>query len=113
MLTSGRTERCTWPEVLRRYLLLTRSNTPVRDEDLVDRRYSLLPDDAMAVHAALELGRTPYWQLPPSFHLRLLHTLCDDAVSCFHMRSEIQSRMDQATELANKKSHDEAEVRST
>lgn len=33
------------------------------------------------IQAALELARVPYWQLPPAFHLRLLHTLCNDIVS--------------------------------
>lgn len=49
IVSAGGVERGTWPEVLRRYLLMTRSNMPVKDDELADKRYSLLPDDLMAV----------------------------------------------------------------
>lgn len=68
----------TWPEVLRRYLLLSRANQAVTESQLDCTEWWSMEDDVLAVKAALMLARTPPQALPPAFHLRLLHMLCND-----------------------------------
>ena len=60
--------------------------------------------------AALELGKQPYHQLSPGFHLRLLHTLCNDVLQCYLMKEELLVRLDITAELTTLKYHKDAEV---
>jgi hypothetical protein len=32
------------------------------------------------------------WSLPPEFHLRLMHALCNDVINCYNMKAEISAR---------------------
>lgn len=32
------------------------------------------------------------WKMPPEFHLRLIHALCNDVINCYNMKAEISSR---------------------
>ncbi|KAF6250372.1 hypothetical protein COO60DRAFT_1629876 [Scenedesmus sp. NREL 46B-D3] len=102
----------TWQELLRRYCLLSRSSLRVKDSELKPaQQYASLSDDLIMVHAAVELGKQDAWRLPPEFHLRLLHALCNDVVNCFNMKAEISSRLDTSIALQIEKFHADAEER--
>ena len=67
---------CTWPEILRRYLLATRAKTGIPQAQLTtpDPHLSLLPDHVAAVKGALQLAAKPWYRWahtgvmsPPSF----------------------------------------------
>lgn len=55
---------CTWPEILRRYLLATRAKTGIPQAQLAtpDPHLSLLPDHVAAVKGALQLAATPWYR---------------------------------------------------
>ena len=55
---------CTWPEILRRYLLATRAKTGIPHPHLTtpDPHLSLLPDSVAAVKGALELAAKPWYR---------------------------------------------------
>uniref|UniRef100_A0A383VPI7 PHD-type domain-containing protein n=1 Tax=Tetradesmus obliquus TaxID=3088 RepID=A0A383VPI7_TETOB len=102
----------TWQELLRRYCLLSRSSLRVKDSELKPGQcYASMTDDLIMVHAAVELGKQDAWRLPPEFHLRLLHALCNDVVNCFNMKAEISSRLDTSIALQIEKFHADAEER--
>lgn len=55
---------CTWPEILRRYLLATRAKTGIPQAQLTtpDPHLSLLPDHVAAVKGALQLAAKPWYR---------------------------------------------------
>lgn len=89
----------TWPEVLRRYLLATRAGLPMSDEQLAAADVADLGADAVAVHAALQLGRQPWWTLSAALHAMLLSVLCDDIVQGTRLRADINLRFEEITAL--------------
>jgi hypothetical protein len=96
----GRTlDQQTWPEVLRRYLLASRAGLPMSDEDLQGAELTELSPDAIAVQAALQLGRQPWWTLSPALQTLLLSTLCDDIVQGTRMRADINVRFEEIAAL--------------
>eukprot|EP00879_Flechtneria_rotunda_P023010 GHRR01024322.1.p1 GENE.GHRR01024322.1~~GHRR01024322.1.p1 ORF type:complete len:526 (+),score=186.96 GHRR01024322.1:244-1821(+) len=102
----------TWQELLRRYCLLSRSSLRVKDSELTPgQEYATMSDDLIMVHAAVELGKQAAWRLPPEFHLRLLHALCNDVVNCYNMKAEISSRLDTSIQIQIEKFHADAEER--
>ena len=59
----------------------------------------------------MELSRGPFHLMPAPMHLRLLHVLANDAAGCFHLRNEIQRRLDVTADLIGHKAQAEVEVR--
>jgi hypothetical protein len=92
-------DRHTWPEVLRRYLLATRAGLPMCDEHLAAADVVDLSADAVAVHAALQLGRQPWWTLSAALHALLLSVLCDDIVQSARLRADINVRFEEIAAL--------------
>jgi hypothetical protein len=94
-------DAATWPAVLRRYLLATRTNLPISDSDIAEKDdIAALSTDEVAVKAALMLGVEHWWALPAELHVRLLHVLTDDVVQSGAMRLEMATRLDALTNLA-------------
>jgi hypothetical protein len=58
-----------------------------------------MDDDLAAAHAAVELGRRHWHQLPPALHVRTLHVLCADLLSLGAVRGEVNKRVDAITQL--------------
>ena len=79
------------PQVLRRYILLTRAGVAVKDGEL-DAPQHEMSDDVALIQFAVELGRGPYHTLPAAMHLRVIRVLLDDLADGQAMRTELQVR---------------------
>ncbi|KAL3155881.1 hypothetical protein ABBQ32_012881 [Trebouxia sp. C0010 RCD-2024] len=104
---------CTWPEILRRYLLATRAKTGIPQAQLTtpDPHLSLLPDHVAAVKGALQLAAKPWYRLSPPLHLRMLTVLCNDILDGASMRAELAGRVDQISALHSERHQMQLEER--
>jgi hypothetical protein len=48
---------------------------------------------------AVELGKGPFWRLPPSLHLRLITSLANDLTDYGAIREALANRVDHAANL--------------
>lgn len=48
--------------------------------------------------AALELGKGPFYRLPPALQLRLLGTMCNDTAGCGLLRHVMGERAEKSTD---------------
>ncbi|GBF98583.1 hypothetical protein Rsub_11308 [Raphidocelis subcapitata] len=105
--------RCSasWQEVLRRYCLLSRSAHQVTDSLLSDRQWSLLDDDLIMVHAAVEAGRGSILKLGPQFHVRLVGALVNEVAASFALRGEVNKRLESTIQQQISQYHANAERR--
>lgn len=69
------------------------------DEQLAAADVADLNADAVAVHAALQLGRQPWWTLSAALHAVLLSVLCDDIVQGTRLRADINLRFEEIASL--------------
>ncbi|NJR43427.1 MAG: hypothetical protein HC767_12975 [Akkermansiaceae bacterium] len=69
------------------------------DEHLAAADVADLNADAVAVHAALQLGRQPWWTLSAALHALLLSVLCDDIVQGTRLRADINLRFEEIAAL--------------
>lgn len=96
----------TWPNILRRYLLATRADLPITEQDVATDDILSLTPDRLAVKSALLLGSGErWWSLPPELHVRLLALLCDDLLQGAALRAELTGRIDATTQLIVRACH--------
>ena len=88
----ARNEAGTWPEVLRRYVAVSRAGVPFDPASAAATHPALLSDDAAALHAATLMAIRPWYSLPAALHLRLLAVLADDALDGSTARAELAAR---------------------
>lgn len=69
------------------------------DEHLAAADVADLTSDAVAVHAALQLGRKPWWTLSAALHTLILSVLCDDVVQGTRLRADINLRFEEIAAL--------------
>jgi hypothetical protein len=80
-------DETSWPEILRRYLIVTRAHrTPlVSLETTTPRDMAMLDNDSAGLLAGVLLGRQHFHDLPPELHLRVLRVLVSCSVSHGHL----------------------------
>lgn len=125
----------TWPEILKRYLLTSRRALFAWNHDGAlhlelyfakpgqfqpglsicgGSVYSIpiedMDDSQAALRAAKDLTRMPYYKLDPNLHLRLLHTLCNDIVSCQGFKDFMAARIEETYRLQAQKHQADADV---
>lgn len=69
------------------------------DEHLAATDVAELNADAVAVRAALQLGRQPWWTLSAALHALLLSVLCDDIVQGTRLRADVNVRFEEISAL--------------
>lgn len=82
------------------FLFVVVYSIPIEDMD----------DSQVALRAARDLTKMPYHNVNPNLHLRLLHGLCNDIVSCQGFKDFMTARIEETYRLQAQKQQADADV---